>query len=105
MASSWSASGGKGGGGGNGGAGKSMPPSLGLIQSPSTPSTSGSSMRHQPPLARSPTSEVLDSLDYMFDNLSIVVVGASGDLAKKKVGALALFLLCLCDLRKGIART
>lgn len=73
-----------------GAAGKPLPPSLGLIESPPTPSTSGSSLTGlrgpQAPssLARSPTSEMLDSLDYMFDNLSIVVVGASGDLAKKK---------------------
>lgn len=80
--------------GGNGGAGKNIPPALGLIKSPPTPSTGGSAGigmgvglgPAQPgSLARSPTSEVLDSLDYMFDNLSIVVVGASGDLAKKKV--------------------
>ena len=86
--------GGSSGGGGNGGAGKSLPPSLGLgvIKSPPTPSTGGRAALglgpgpHNPnSLARSPTSEVLDSLDYMFDNLSIVVVGASGDLAKKKV--------------------
>lgn len=89
-------------GGSNGGAGKPIPPSLGLgvISSPPTPSTGGmsggarsmgmgaaaaSAPQHPSSLARSPTSEVLDSLDYMFDNLSIVVVGASGDLAKKKV--------------------
>ena len=67
-----------------------LPPSLGLGHM-RTPSTSGSGVGGGPApssLARSPTSEVLDSLDYMFDNLSIVVVGASGDLAKKKVGGL-----------------
>eukprot|EP00624_Nannochloropsis_granulata_P006421 evm.model.NODE_48038_length_28629_cov_22.408222.3 len=60
---------------------------------PSTPSTcgaSGSQPRGQQNLPHSvmrtptSTSEALDSLEYMFDNLSIVVVGASGDLAKKK---------------------
>ena len=58
---------------------------MGLIQSPSTPSMEGQqNLPHS--LMRSPTStsEALDSLEYMFDNLSIVVVGASGDLAKKK---------------------
>jgi len=98
-----------GGGGGNGG-GKSMPPSLGLIKSPSTPLTSGSAgfgggmaghqqqQQQQPPgsLARSPTSEVLDSLDYMFGNLSVVVVGASGDLAKKKVRACVTACVTAC---------
>ncbi|GAB5034319.1 glucose-6-phosphate dehydrogenase [Nannochloropsis oceanica] len=73
--------------------GKEPPCSLGLTNSPSTPSTSGTSgsqprgQRNLPhSVMRSPTStsEALDSLDYMFDNLSIVVVGASGDLAKKK---------------------
>src|SRR6056297_2838943 len=59
---------------------------------PSSPSPGSRSREEEPQgrtprsLMRSPTSnaETLDSLEYMLDNLIIVVIGASGDLAKKK---------------------